>query len=172
MLPDSVMHTTDIKARVYDLLKDFSTAMFVTVDGDGSPGARPMHIVKVEDEGGRIWFFTGRSGTLAREIEHNAVILLAFQKDNSAYLSLRGEARVAQNLGRIKELWNEAYKVWFPGGPTDPEIALVSVKPISAEYWDNRGTNKLEYLFQAAKAYVKGEKPDLSDADQHSKTAL
>jgi hypothetical protein len=48
----------------------------------------------------------------------------------------------------------------------------VGVKPIDAEYWDNRGTNKLEYMFEAAKAYFSGEKPDIGDADKHAKTNL
>ena len=54
----------------------------------------------------------------------------------------------------------------------DPHVALVAVDPIDAEYWDNRGMNKLEYLFESAKAYIKGEKPAVGDIDQHAKTNL
>ena len=32
--------------------------------------------------------------------------------------------------------------------------------------------NKLEYMFQSARAYVKGETPDVSDIDQHGRTKL
>jgi general stress protein 26 len=166
------MEKTDASAKVYDIIKSFSTAMFVTVGPSGRPESRPMQLARVEEEGGDVWFFTGKGGTLAREIKEEAVVLLSFQNDNSAYLSLRGKARVVEDMGRIKELWKEPYKVWFPGGPSDPEIALVGVSPIDAEYWDTRGTNKLEYLFEAGKAYVKGEKPDISDSDQHAKTKL
>jgi hypothetical protein len=41
-----------------------------------------------------------------------------------------------------------------------------------AEYWDNRGINKLQYMFESARAYVKGETPDVTDIDQHGKTKL
>ncbi|HEY4088470.1 MAG TPA: pyridoxamine 5'-phosphate oxidase family protein [Bryobacteraceae bacterium] len=68
--------------------------------------------------------------------------------------------------------WSEAFRVWFPGGPSDPTLALIGVQPIDAEYWDNGGSNKLKCLFEAAKAYVKGEKPDVGDPDQHTKTSL
>jgi hypothetical protein len=43
---------------------------------------------------------------------------------------------------------------------------------MDAEYWDNRGMNKLEYLFEAARAYVKGEKPHVAEVDQHAKAIL
>ena len=41
---------TDVRAKVYDLLKSFSTAMFVTLGPTGRPEARPMHVASAEDE--------------------------------------------------------------------------------------------------------------------------
>lgn len=158
--------------KVYGILKEFSTAMFVTLGLGGRPAARPMHVARVDEEAGKLWFLTGKSGNLADELQKEAVTLLVFQKDNSAYVSLRGRARLTQNASHIKDLWKEPYKVWFPEGPDDPNIALVEVDPMEAEYWDNRGLNKLEYLFESAKAYVKGETPDVSDIDMHGKTKL
>jgi len=167
----SVMQTSESREKVYEILKDFSTAMFVTVGPGGRPEARPMHVAKVE-ESGNICFFTGKRGTVASEVWHEAEVLLAFQNEKSSYLSLRGMARVVEDRARITELWKEPYRVWFPGGPEDPDIALVMVDPIDAEYWDNRGTNRLQYLFEAAKAYVKGERPEVSELEQHGKTTL
>lgn len=131
-----------------------------------------MHVARVEDEAGDIWFFTGRGATLVEEIKAETTVLLAFQNENSAYLSLRGKARLVEDRNRIKEMWKEPYRIWFPGGAEDPDVALVAVNPIDAEYWDNRGMNKLEYMFESAKAYIKGEKPDVSDIDQHAKTNM
>ncbi len=145
--------------------------MFVTLDSDGLPEARPMQLAHIEDDAGEICFLTGQRGTLADELQKESVALLTFQNDHSAYLSLRGRARIDHDRVRIKELWKEPYKVWFPLGPEDPDIALVSVELIDAEYWDNRGMNKLEYMFKAAKAYVKKETPDVT-ADQHAKISL
>ena len=102
----------------------------------------------------------------------NRLSLLVFQDERSAYLSLRGKARVVHDKARVMDLWKEAYKVWFPGGIDDPELALLAVDPMNAEYWDNRGMNGIEYLFESAKAYVKGETPDVSDVDQHAKVRL
>jgi general stress protein 26 len=162
----------DPRAKVYDILKGFSTAMFVTVSPAAKPAARPMHVARLDEESGRVWFFTAKTGAIAEELKGEAEVLLVFQNENSAYLSLRGSAQVVQDHALIKELWKEPYKVWFPRGAEDPEIALISVSPIGAEYWDNRGTNKLEYLFEAAKAYVKGQKPDLRAVEHHAKASL
>lgn len=146
--------------------------MFVTIGPAGRPEARPMHIARVEEEASDIWFFTAKGNTLIEELKEEATALLVFQNENSAYLSLRGKARIIEDRKRIKELWKEPYRVWFPGGPEDSEIALIAVDPIDAEYWDNRGMNKLEYAFEAAKAYVKGEKPKVDDIAQHAKASL
>jgi general stress protein 26 len=166
--------TVDAKAteKVYDIIKSFSTALFVTLGTGGRPAARPMHMAHVDKEQGAIWFFTGKGGTLADEIDKESTTLLVFQNENSAYLSVRGVAKLTQGASKIHDLWKEPYKVWFPEGPDDPNIALVAFDPSQAEYWDNRGMNKLQYTFESARAYVKGEKPDVTDIDQHGKTRL
>lgn len=168
----TAMTQTDERAKVHDILKGFSTAMFVTFGHGGRPAARPMHVARMEEEAGEVWFFTGRGGTLVDDLHAEPIVLLAFQNDTSAYLSLRGRARLEHDRARMKELWKEPYKVWFPRGPEDPNIALVAVDLLDAEYWDNRGANKLEYLFEAAKAYVKGDTPVITGVDQHAKTTL
>jgi general stress protein 26 len=165
--------TADTRAKVFELLKSFSTTMFVTTStATGRTAARPMHVAHFEEITGMVWFFTSKGAALLGEIEEQPVVLLVFQNEGSAYLSLRGNARIDLDRARVKELWKEPYKVWFPGGAEDPEIALIAVSAADAEYWDNRGLNKLEYLFEAAKAYIKGEKPDVGDAAQHAKTDL
>jgi general stress protein 26 len=161
----------DQKTKVYDILKGFSTAMLVTHGLSGRHGARPMHVAQLDQDASEMRFFTGHGG-LSEEIQKEAAVLLVFQNDHSAYVSVRGRARIEQDRAKVKELWKEPYKVWFPKGPDDPEITLVAVDLLDAEYWDNRGMNKLEYLFQAAKAYVKGQKPEVIDADQHAKATL
>ena len=168
----TMIKQTAEKAKVYDILKGFSTAMFVTLGTGGRPTARPMHMAHIDEEAGEIWFFTGKGSNLMEELQKEAVTLLVFQNDNSAYLSLRGRAKLTQGAANIRELWKEPYKVWFPEGPDDPNIALIAFDPSEAEYWDNRGMNKLEYMFESARAYVKGEAADVSDIDQHGKTKL
>jgi len=162
---------TDKRGNVYDILKGFSTAMVVTHGLDGKHRARPMHIAELDQQAGQVRFLTGH-GAFADEVQKESGVLLVFENENSAYLSLRGKARIERDKDKVKAIWKEPYKVWFPQGPGDPEIVLVEVDLTEAEYWDNRGMNKLEYLFEAAKAYVKGQKPDVKDEEQHAKATL
>ena len=130
-----------------------------------------MQIAKVE-ENGDIWFFTGKSGRVANGVADEPDVLLVFQDERSAYVSLHGKARIVQDRNRVKEYWKEPYKVWFPRGVDDPELALLGVEPVDAEYWDSRGLNRLEYLFEAAKAYVTGERPEANDPDKHGQITM
>ncbi len=159
------------KSKVYSILGSFSTAMVVTHGPDGRHVARPMHVAEVAPNTGEVCFLTGQGG-LQEDLRNDSSVLLVFENDNSAYLSLRGRAKLGQDRTRIKALWKEAYKVWFPKGPDDPEITLLVVSLIDAEYWDNRGLNKLSYLFEAAKAYAKGVRPEAGGVEQHARTAL
>jgi general stress protein 26 len=156
---------------VYEIMKEFATAMLVTANAQGQMEARPMQVA-CADEGDDVWFFTRKGGRLSKEIERDPMVLLTFQEENTAYLSLRGRARAVQDRAKAEELWKDPYKVWFPGGVEDPDLSLIAVDPVSAEYWDNRGANKLEYMFEAAKAYFKGQKPRVGDEDQHAQTTL
>ena len=160
------------KEKVFEILKKFNTAMFVTMGQNNQLESRPMQVAKVDDDG-HLWFFTGRTGRLSEEISDNPMVLMVMQEERSYYLSLRGVARKIDDPVKVAELFKEPYKVWFPKGPEDPNLLLLGVDPVSAEYWDNAGSNKLQYMFEAVKAYVTGSTPEhLDNPDHHAKTKL
>jgi general stress protein 26 len=154
--------------KALELLKSYRTAMLVTHDGDGLE-ARPMEIAQIEPEGG-IWFFTGANSRKVQEIAKNPDVLITCQDEHSSYLTLRGSAYVTEDRDKARELWSAEYQAWFPGGVDDPELVLLHVDPHLAEYWDNRGPNKVRYLFEAAKALATGTRPQVDE--QHGRTAL
>ena len=117
-------------------------------------------------------FFTGRDSRKVHEIFDNAHVAVVGQQEHSAYLSVSGIGMIVHEPARVRELWQESFRTWFPGGPEDPELRLLVVEPRLAEYWDNRGTNKLEYMFEAAKAYVSGTRPAVDEGDQHGRIPL
>ena len=79
---------------------------------------------------------------------------------------------IVHEPSRVRQLWREPFRTWFPGGPDDPDLRLLVVEPRLAEYWDNRGANGLEYMFEAAKAYVSGIRPEVDEGDQHGRVPL
>ena len=159
------------RKKVHELLEEFDTAMLVT-QGEGQlPHARPMAIARVE-AGGGVWFFSGRDSAKVHEIQHEQHVLIVCQKGHRLHLTLSGRAQLSQDRNRAKELWKESYKAWFPGGPNDPNLVLIFVRPEAAEYWDAQGVQGVRYLFEAARAYAKGERPRVEEGEQHGKVAL
>jgi hypothetical protein len=72
---------------------------------------------------------------------------------------------------KIEDLWSERMRVYFPIGKDDPDLALIHVHAEAGEYWDNQGAQGLRYLFEAAKAYVTGTRPEL-DREVHGSAQL
>ena len=152
------------------LLAKFQTAMLVTHADGGELRARPMAIARTEDCC-RIWFFSGNDSGKIHEIGSDAQVSVVCQRDESIYLSLSGTASVCRDRDKIADLWNEAFRPWFPKGKDDPDLSLIVVEPEDGEYWDNEGFNKIKYLFETAKAYAAGERPAVEEGSQHAKVA-
>ena len=60
-------------------------------------------------------------------------------------------------------------KLWFPDGVQDEQLTLILVEPECAEYWDHSGLRRLEFLWQAGKALLRGELPDDPPVERHAK---
>jgi general stress protein 26 len=111
---------------------------------------------------------TSRSSRKVGEIAKDARVLLVYQ-DGGECLSIAGTAHIVDDTMRTRRLWKDSYKIWFPKGVDDPDLVLLSVEPEVAEFWDVGGLNGLRYLFDAAKAYVTGERAAIEDSDKHAR---
>lgn len=160
---------TENREHLYDLLKDFDTAMLVTRSPDGRTHARPMNVAEMNADADA-YFVTSIDSPKVAEIEANPAVIITFQS-SSQYASVSGHATLVRDQALIDSLWSEAWKVWFPKGKTDPAILLIKFDAEDGEYWDNAGKEGLKYAFEAAKAYAKGEtlKPD---ENQHARVNL
>jgi general stress protein 26 len=151
--------------KFHDILKGFRNAMLVT-HASNKLRARPMAIAQLQPSC-EMWFMTDVECAKTHEIESNTRVLVACQNDAGSYISVWGTARVVQDRAKIDQLWQEPYAVFFPKGKSDPSIALIQFKPEEGEYWDGGGLNKVKYLYEAAKAYVAGEKIHVKEGEQH-----
>jgi general stress protein 26 len=159
------------RQKVYEMLERCESVMLVTRDATGRLEARPMRVAEVESSG-PLWFLTSRASRKVDEIVQDPRVLLVYQDRSGEYLSVAGTARLVDEPLRTRRLWKEPYTVWFPGGPEDPELMLVSVEPEIAEYWDVSGMNRLRFLFVAAKAYVTGDRARIEDSDAHGRVRV
>lgn len=151
--------------KFYEILKGFRNAMIITHAGS-KLRARPMAIAQLQPSC-EMWFITSAECAKSHEIENDTRVLITCQSDSSSYIAVSGSARVVHDRAKIEQLWQEPYAVFYPKGKTDPEIALIQFTPDEGEYWDAGGLNKVKYLYEAARAYVAGEKIQVKEGEQH-----
>ena len=145
------------RQKVWELIKDVRIALLVTSADEGLRG-RPMAAMN-KDFDGELWFASRRDAPKLDEIKDDSHVLLAYSepKDQN-YVSVSGTARVLQDTVKVKELWSEPMRVWFPKGPEDPDIALICVSVNSAEYWD-APSSAWVYATGYVKARLTGKAP-------------
>lgn len=150
--------TLDDRQKVWGLIKDIQTALMVTTGHDGQLHGRPMVALNKEFDGA-LWFASREGAPKLDEISGHQQVLLAYaEPKNQDYVSLSGQAALVRDPAKVKSLWSEAMRVWFPKGPDDPSIALIKVTVESAEYWD-APSSAWVYATGYAKARLTGESP-------------
>jgi general stress protein 26 len=157
--------------KLYELIKDVKVAMMTTVESDGSLHSRPMwnHLA---DKAGDLWFFSRAATGKIAELRKDSQVNLAFSDPSSQnYVSVSGQAEIIRDQAKIKELWSEGLRTWFPKGPDDPDIALIRVHPSDGEYWDSPSATVMQ-IYGYAKAALTGEPPnELADNKKVSLSA-
>jgi general stress protein 26 len=153
------------RRKVFELIKDVQVAMFTTRAEDGVMHARPM-VGKRDERAGELWFFTGEDALKVDEIERDPRVQLSYaEPDDQNYVSISGRAEVWREPGKIKELWSEPLRTWFPNGPDDPNITLIRVKLERASYWDSPSSTMV-YAYGYLKARLTGEPPQPGEVDE------
>lgn len=142
--------------KLRELIQDIQTASLVTMDADGVLHGRPMATQQL-DENAELWFFTGDySAKVDNVLVQPQVCVTYADPAKNTYVSVSGTAELVRDPAKIRELWKPAYKTWFPKGVEDPDLALLCVEVISAQYWD-AASSKLVHLFGRIKALATGQ---------------
>ena len=159
-----VTGSTEERAHLWDLVKNIRFAMFTTRHGNGHLHSRPMTTQNSGlDEDASLWFFMSRSnGPVADLLADPVVNLVYADPGDDCYVSVSGTAAVVHDLAKKKQLWSKMNEAWFPKGVTDPNLALVEVRIIHANYWDVK-ESKIVQLFHMAKAAITGKPPTLGE---------
>ena len=146
------------RQKVWELIKDIKIALMVTSGDGGALRGRPMAAVN-KDFDGTLWFASREGAPKLGEIESDAHVLLAYSEPKSQnYVSVSGKAAIVRDSAKVKALWSEGMRVWFPKGPDDPSIVLIAVAVDSAEFWD-APSSAWVYAMGYAKARLTGEPP-------------
>ena len=152
--------TRQERELLWKLIKDIRFAMFTTRHGDGHLHSRPMTTQNPSlDADESLWFFMSKKGDPVNDFEADPTVNVAYANPSKdQYVSVSGTAAVVDSLEKKRQLWNKMSEAWFPGGPTDPDLALVQVRITHANYWDVR-ESKIVQLYTMAKAAMTGKPP-------------
>jgi general stress protein 26 len=148
------------REKLWKMIKDIKFAMFTTRHENGHLHARPMTTQNKELGGDdSLWFFMSRKSDPVDDLRSEPMVNAVYADPSSdTYVSVSGTASVSDDMAKKRELWNKITEAWFPGGPTDPDLALVQVKIVHANYWDVKDS-KLVQLYAMAKAVFSGKPP-------------
>jgi general stress protein 26 len=156
-------HREDVK-KVAELMKGIHFVMLTTINPDGSLHSRPMTTQEVEFDGD-LWFFTSASAHKVEEVNRQHQVNVSFANtDKQTYISAAGVATLVRDRKKMEELWKPPYKVFFPKGLDDPDLALLKVSVHTAEYWDSP-SSAAGRLYSFVKAYATGDVSALGDHD-------
>lgn len=151
-------------AELYKLLETFDTALMTTVSRDGHLTSRPMALQKQALPDSDLWFAAELDSEKIADLKADPRVNLAcfHEKGNRAYISIAGTARIDTDKQRIKSLWQEDWKIYFPEGPEATDICLIHVTAELATWWQPEG-GQLSTLYKMAKAYVTGTEPEFPE---------
>ncbi len=159
----AVQKREDDLQKLRNMVKDIDFCMLTTVDENGDPHSRPMSSNGDIDPDGDIWFFTAASSHKVSEIEKLPKVNVSFaDPDNQRYVSITGKAQLVRDREKIDELWRPEFKMWFPEGKDDPEVALLKVNLEKAEYWDSPSST-IGYALNFVSSMVTGKEPDMGE---------
>ena len=128
----------DDTQRVWDLMEKFSICMMSTWNGQ-ELRVRPMS-ANLKREDNQILFLTDMRWHTDDEIIKYPKLALSFADNgDQKYVAVSGRGVISNDRARIKELFSIPAKAWWESAD-DPNIRLLTVTPLGAEYWDGRGT--------------------------------
>lgn len=143
---DSVSSLSSL-ADLRELLRDFDVAMLVTREADGGMHARPMEVQDpAEMPGCDLWFVSSSSTPKVREIEREEQVAVCFFRAKSpAYVAITALARVERDVDELRRVYRPEWRTWIPGGPDDPNNAIIKLTVLRAECWSPNGGNEVFY---------------------------
>jgi general stress protein 26 len=147
--------------RVWEIIESLGVCM-LTTQADGRLRARPVE-PRPDRKSGLIFVVTDVRSAKQEEIEAKPDVNLVFIDEKAkAYLSIAAHAWVTRDISRLEQVWRLTDKVWWPGGPTDPNVCLLRIEPQTGELWDGPASTAVA-VFEFAKAFATGAQPALGE---------
>ncbi|AOH86211.1 general stress protein [Sphingomonas panacis] len=136
--------THKIKQTMWDKMAQ-SPFLMVGLTGNDQH-SEPLTAQLDRDQVDTLFFFVGKDNRLA---SGGGAMAQFVSKGHDFFACLAGEIRQDNDPALIDKLWNKQVEAWFPGGKSDPNLALLRLDIASAELWetDISLSGRLKMLF-------------------------
>ena len=141
-------------SQVLSLVETIRIAFLITMSREGEFHARPVQTLGIEPDG-TLTFFTDVSSEKAEELLQDVRVGLVYgDTSGHRYVAIRGAGRISRDPARARQLWSPDQLAYYPQGPEDGRLGLLTVQIEHAEYWLAPG--RVSHLVAALKAAVSG----------------
>ena len=128
------------------LWKKMSEGPFVMAGLSGKGHSEPLTVQLDKDQVDTLFFFVGKDNRMA---EGGDAMVQFVSKGQDFFACLAGRASLDNDPAMIDKLWSKPVEAWFPGGKSDPNLALLRIDIEDAELWesDMSLSGKIKMLF-------------------------
>jgi general stress protein 26 len=119
-------------------LMDESEAVYLATVAEGRPRIRALNNLRRQhrDMGFTVYMATSISSGKVREIRANPAVSAYYSEPKKVHgVTLSGEMEVLTDPDLKAALWQEEWKIYWPGGAADPDYAVLRLKPTQAAGW-------------------------------------
>ncbi len=156
--------TKDPQKKLEAIVEAARTVLLLSHGEDGKIVGRPMALQKQKRDS-MIYLASSIDSKKVAEVQQNPRVTVAVQ-NREGIAMIAGTCHISQDRRLIEELWQDDWKVWWPKGKSDPEIAIMVVEPEEATFWDQDAAHGLSYLYRYVKARVTGSEIETKPSDQ------
>ena len=126
------------------VIMDKTKVAFLTTLSGKQLFSRPMYVQSKEFDG-TLWFFSKKDSPKVEEISKDSRVNVIFI--GKSYVSLSGRAEIVENDLKKKVYWSKTEEKYFETTYDDPEIVMIKVEALSAEFWE--GSGKMTSIFSS-----------------------
>lgn len=144
------MEEKEAKRLSLEFIETAEIAYLTTIDNDGFPQTRAMFNLrrkkqfpklhelfrKKHQDDFMVYFTTNTFSPKIDHIKKNPRVSVYYCKpDEWMGLMLGGEIEIVTERGIKKELWQNGWEMYYPGGPDDTDYAVLRLSPMFAKYY-------------------------------------
>jgi len=112
-----------------------------------------MHLLLETAVHPHLVFMTDATSDLAIEVQNTPQVLVTLSDESGQkYVTIEGNATVQHDPTRARDLWSMQAQAWWPAGPEDPNLALITVRAETVKFWE--GPSKLSYSLSLVSALL------------------